>query len=41
MTDLERTLPDGRVLYVTPLIGGRGRLHVQAAGDEQFYVDAW
>jgi hypothetical protein len=37
----ERTLPDGRILTLLPLYGGRGRVMIARAGDRRTHDDAW
>lgn len=39
-TLFHRTLPDGRIVDVTPLTYGRARLHVGPA-DDWAYTDEW
>jgi len=42
MTDyLSRTLPDGRVLTLMPLVLGRSRLQLAAVGNPYEVLDEW
>jgi hypothetical protein len=41
MCIVERTLPDGRLATVYPLLGGRARLGVAPAGDRTGFTDVW
>ncbi len=36
-----RVLPDGRGLFVTPLLFGRARLGVSAPGSRLTFLDEW
>ena len=38
-TVCQKTLPDGRILTVTPMTYGKGRITIGT--DEETYYDAW
>lgn len=38
---LTRELPDGRVLDLVPLVGGRVRLTLSASFDDDGYLEGW